>query len=48
MLKMTNCYKGKHQGKYRQRVGNYRIIYLKEKDILVITLIRIAHRKKAY
>jgi len=40
--------KGKHQGKFRKRAGNYRIIYLKEKDVLLITLIRIAHRKEVY
>ncbi len=40
--------KGKHKGKYRKRAGNYRIIYLREKDILLITLIRIAHRKEVY
>jgi len=40
--------KGKHKGKYRKRAGNYRIIYLKENDILLITLIRIAHRKEVY
>jgi len=40
--------KGKHDGKFRKRAGNYRIIYLKENDILVITLIRIAHRKEVY
>jgi len=40
--------KGKYKGKYRKRAGNYRIIYLKENDILLITLIRIAHRKEAY
>ncbi|UCM99276.1 type II toxin-antitoxin system RelE/ParE family toxin [Sulfurimonas sp. SWIR-19] len=40
--------KGKHKGKYRKRAGNYRIVYLKENDILVITLIRIAHRKEVY
>ena len=40
--------KGKHKGKFRKRVGNYRIIYLKESDILLITLIRIAHRKEVY
>ena len=39
---------GKHKGKFRKRAGNYRIVYLKENDILVITLIRIAHRKKVY
>jgi len=38
--------KGKHKGKFRKRAGNYRIVYLKENDILVITLIRIAHRKE--
>jgi mRNA interferase RelE/StbE len=40
--------KGKHKGKFRKRVGNYRIVYLKENNILVITLIRIAHRKEVY
>ena len=38
--------KGKYKGKLR--AGNYRIIYLKENDILVIILIRIAHKKEAY
>ncbi len=32
--------KGKHKGKFKKRAGNYRIVYLKENDILVITLIR--------
>ena len=40
--------KGKHKGKFRKRAGDYRIIYLKENDYLVISLIRIAHRKKVY
>jgi len=40
--------KGKHKGKFRKRAGSYRIVYLKENDILVITLIRIAHRKEVY
>ena len=39
---------GKHKGKFRKRAGNYRIIYLKENDFLVITIIRIAHRKEVY
>ena len=38
--------KGKHKGKFRKRAADYRIIYLKENDYLVISLIRIAHRKK--
>ena len=40
--------KGKHKGKYRKRAGNYRIIYLRENTILLITVIRIAHRKEVY
>jgi mRNA interferase RelE/StbE len=40
--------KGKHKGKFRKRAGNYRIIYLKENDFLVITVIRVAHRKEVY
>ena len=40
--------KGKHKGKFRKRAGNYRIIYLKENDILLISVIRIAHRKEVY
>jgi mRNA interferase RelE/StbE len=40
--------KGKHKGKFRKRAGDYRIVYLKENDILVITLIRIAYRKEVY
>jgi mRNA interferase RelE/StbE len=40
--------KGKHKGKFRKRAGDYRIVYLKENTILVITLIRIAHRKEVY
>ncbi len=40
--------KGNHKGKFRKRAGDYRIVYLKENNILVITLIRIAHRKEVY
>jgi mRNA interferase RelE/StbE len=40
--------KGKYKGKFRKRAGNYRIIYLKENDILLITVIRVAHRKEVY
>ncbi len=40
--------KGKHKDKFRKRAGNYRIVYLKENEILLITLIRIAHRKEVY
>ena len=40
--------KGKHRGKFRKRAGNYRIIYLKENNLLLITIIRVAHRKEVY
>jgi mRNA interferase RelE/StbE len=40
--------KGNHKGKFRKRAGDYRIVYLKENTILLITLIRIAHRKEVY
>ncbi len=40
--------KGRHKGKYRKRAGNYRIVYLKEGEILLITIVRIAHRKEVY
>lgn len=40
--------KGNHKGKFRKRAGDYRIVYLRENDILLITLIRIAHRKEVY
>ena len=38
--------KRKHKGKFRKRAGNYRIIYLNENNYLVISVIRIAHRKE--
>ena len=40
--------KGKHQGKFRKKCGNYRIVYFKENDVLLITVIRVAHRKEVY
>jgi len=39
---------GKHKGKYRKRAGNYRIVYLKENNLLLISVIRVAHRKEVY
>ncbi len=47
-FKGDKALKGKHKGKFRKRAGNYRIIYLKENDIVLITIIRIAHRKEVY
>ena len=39
---------GKHKGKYRKRAGNYRIVYLRENNLLLISIIRVAHRKEVY
>ena len=39
---------GKHKGKFRKSAGNYRIIYLRENDVLLITVVRVAHRKEVY
>ncbi len=39
---------GKHKGKYRKRAGNYRIVYLRENNLLLISVIRVAHRKEVY
>ena len=40
--------KGKHRGKYRKRAGDYRIIYLRENNLLLITMIPITHRRGVY
>ena len=39
---------GKHKGKYRKRAGDYRIIYLRENELVLITIIRVAHRREVY
>ena len=40
--------KGEWLGFYRLRLRNYRVIYEKIDDQLIIHIIRIAHRKKVY
>lgn len=39
---------GTHKGKFRFRVGDYRIILKKEDDKLIITIISVGHRKDIY
>lgn len=39
---------GKHKGKYRKRAGDYRVIYLRENELVLITIIRVAHRREVY
>ncbi|MBX2991233.1 MAG: type II toxin-antitoxin system RelE/ParE family toxin [Bacteroidetes bacterium] len=33
---------------YRIRVSDYRVIYTVEKDLLMITVIRVGHRREVY
>ncbi len=40
--------KGKWQGFFRLRLRNYRVIYEKIDNKLVIHIVRIAHRKEVY
>lgn len=40
--------KGKWQGFFRLRLRNYRVIYEKIDNRLVIHIVRIAHRKEVY
>ena len=42
------CKKLKGKEGYRVRVGGYRVIYTIADDILLITVITIAHRKEVY
>lgn len=39
---------GNYQGLYRLKLRSYRIIYTKKNDILIILVLRIAHRKEVY
>ena len=41
-IKLTN------QEKYRVRVGNYRVLYTIEDNILTIVIVKIGHRKHIY
>ena len=40
--------KGEWKGFYRLRLRNYRIIYEKIQEKLIIHIIRVAHRREAY
>lgn len=44
----SGCKKLTADEKYRLRVGDYRILYSIEEDILVIYVVKVAHRKKVY
>ena len=40
--------KGKLEGYYRYRVGNYRLFYLIEDDKLIIAVVDFKHRQQQY
>ena len=42
------CRKLSGSERYRLRQGSFRIVYAIEDDVLVVTVIRIADRKRAY
>ncbi|RLA71324.1 MAG: type II toxin-antitoxin system RelE/ParE family toxin [Epsilonproteobacteria bacterium] len=40
--------KGGHEGKFRLRVNQYRVVFQIKDDELIITIIRVGHRKEIY
>lgn len=40
--------KGGERGRWRVRVGDYRVIYLVEDGALVVLVVRVAHRREVY
>ena len=40
--------KGKLEGYYRYRIGNYRLFYLIEDDKLIIAVVDFKHRQQTY
>lgn len=39
---------GKPQGTMRLRVGNHRVVYVVQDDLVLVTVVRIAHRSEVY
>ena len=42
------CKKLSGDEKYRLRIGNYRILYRIEDDLLIIYVVKVGHRKEIY
>lgn len=40
--------KGEYSGLYRYRIGDYRVIYSVEDEIVQVFVVAIAHRSQAY
>lgn len=44
----SGCKKLTNQEKYQIRVGNYRVLYNVENDILTVFVVKVGHRKEIY
>ncbi|MGH3523833.1 MAG: type II toxin-antitoxin system RelE family toxin [Mycobacterium sp.] len=44
----TRALTGYPQGTMRLRIGNYRVIYVVRDDVVLVTVVRVAHRREAY
>ena len=45
---LGNALKGDLRGLRRLRIGDHRVLYEIQKDILVVLVVRIAHRREVY
>jgi len=45
---LGNALKGELRGLRRLRVGDYRVVYELRDDMLVVLVVRVAHRREAY
>ena len=43
-----DCQKLSAQEKYRVRAGDYRILYSIEDNVLIVFIVKVAHRREAY
>ncbi|MFN2497214.1 MAG: type II toxin-antitoxin system RelE/ParE family toxin [Pseudonocardiaceae bacterium] len=44
----TRALTGYPQGTMRLRIGDYRVVYVVRDDLVLVTVIRVAHRREAY
>ncbi len=44
----SGCKKLTGEEKYRIRIGNYRVLYMIEDDILIVYIVKIGHRRDVY
>ncbi|MCA1676938.1 MAG: type II toxin-antitoxin system RelE/ParE family toxin, partial [Actinobacteria bacterium] len=44
----TRALTGYPQGTMRLRVGDYRVVYVVQDDVVLVTVVRVAHRREAY